>query len=329
MKHKITAITFLAVIFALSIGNIADEAALREPFRRVKTVFDTNVLQKLDSNGVFVSDGYIFKIDYPLNEASVLRLCEIINEMKNRHLDDTNKVFFAIAPDKNAFLENSNRLVLDYNRKKELIRTALNDDIAYVDIFGGLTLESYYRTDSHWRQEALFPVAALLADGMGFSPHRKPFTEENFNGFYGVYCRQSALNAKPDNLVWLVSETTQNAVVTSLEKPGQVFPAYDLSQLDGPDPYNIFMCGPAAVVTAQNPANTSGRRLILFRDSFASPLAPLLLDAYSEIILIDLRYILPSLLDEAVDFSGADVLFIYSSGLFNNSDSVRGPASRR
>jgi hypothetical protein len=323
MKHKITAITFFAVIFALSAANTLDGEVFREPFRRIKAVFDMNVLQKLDNNGVFIENGYMFKTDYPLNEASVLRLCEIINEMKNRHLDAQNKVYFAIAPDKNAFLEGSGRLVLDYSHKEELIRTALHNDIAYVDISGGLGLESYYRTDSHWRQEKLFPVVDILAAEMGFRPHHKPFTEENFNAFYGVYCRQSALRAAPDNLVWLVSETTRNAGVTSLEKPGQSFPVYDLSRLDGPDPYNIFLCGPAAVVTAQNPADTSGRRLILFRDSFASPLAPLLLDAYSEIILIDLRYLHPALLAEAVDFSGADVLFIYSSGLFNNSGSVR------
>jgi hypothetical protein len=83
------------------------------------------------------------------------------------------------------------------------------------------------------------------------------------------------------------------------------------------------MCGPAAVVTARNPANTSGRRLIIFRDSFASALSPLLLDAYSEIKKIDLRYIRPGLLGEAADFSGADILFIYSAGFFNNSSSVR------
>ena len=73
-----------------------------------------------------------------------------------------------------------------------------------------------------------------------------------------------------------------------------------------------------------SPTNGSGRKLVIFRDSFASSLAPLLLDAYSEITLVDLRYFHPAMLGQLVDFNGADVLFIYSSALFNNSDSVRG-----
>jgi len=182
----------------------------------------------------------------------------------------------------------------------------------------------YYRTDSHWRQEKLFPVADTLAAGMGFDLDHESYTGEGFDRFYGVYYGQSALNIKPDEMIWLVSDTTKNAVVNNMEKPGQRFPVYDLSQLDTVDPYSLFMCGPSAIVTARNPGNASGRKLILFRDSFASALSPLLLDAYSEITLIDLRYVQPDALGQMVDFTGQDVLFMYSAGLFNTSDSVRG-----
>jgi hypothetical protein len=247
--------------------------------------------------------------------------------MYGRLPDETNNVWYTLVPDKNSRLEASGRLILDYNRMESLIRETLHEDIAYIRIFDDLSLDSYYRTDSHWRQEKLFPVVYTLAAGMGFQPDHRPFAEERFEAFFGVYYGQSALNIAPDTMIWLVSETTENAIVENMEKPGVPFPVYDLSQLSATDPYSLFMCGPAAVVTAQNPANTSGRRLILFRDSFASALSPLLLDAYSTVTLIDLRYIHPDILGQVTDFTGADVLFIYSAGLFNNSDSVRGPSS--
>ena len=363
MKHKIIGISFLAVLFAvfflnitkapdeysvserrrlaqfpkLTVGTIqngsfmtdfddfaVDQTAFREPFRRLKAFFDLNVLRKLDNNDIFVIGGVVFKTEYPLNEKSVLRLCGIINAVHNRYLDETNNVLYTIVPDKNAYLENSGYLVLDYEKMQSLIRQSINEEIASFSIFDALSMESYFRTDSHWRQEKLFPAAGALADAMDFELNHKPFREERFDAFYGVLYGQSALNIKPDDMVWLISETTENAIVTSIEKPGQQLPVYDLSQLEAVDPYSIYMCGPAAIVTAGNPDNDSGRRLIMFRDSFASALSPLLLDAYSEITMIDLRYVNPDMLDQFVDFAGADVLFIYSAGLFNTSDSVRG-----
>jgi hypothetical protein len=154
---------------------------------------------------------------------------------------------------------------------------------------------------------------------MGFAASSVPFIKNSFHEFYGVYYGQAALNIRPDTISWLVNETTENAVVTSIEKPGETLPVYDLSQLYGVDPYSLFMEGPAAVVTARNPNNSSGRGLILFRDSFASALSPLLLEAYSSVTMIDLRYIRPDLVGNFIDFTNQDVLFIYSASLFNNS----------
>jgi hypothetical protein len=367
MRHRITVLTFLAALYTLLFINLikepdgfsrserrrlaqfpeltietvrdgsfmdgfddytADQAAFREPFRRVKAFFDLRVLRKLDNNGIFVRDGYVFKTDYPLNERSVLRLCGIINTVYSLCLDESNNVWFAFVPDKNAHLRNWGHLVLDYRRMESIIRENLRDEIKHINLFDDLSPDSYYRTDSHWRQEKLFPVADTMAEEMGFSLDHKPFTKESFDRFYGVYYGQSALNIEPDTLVWLVSETTRRVIVNNIERPGLRLPVYDLSQLEAADPYSLFMCGPSAIVTAKNPDNTSRKRLIMFRDSFASALSPLLLDAYSEITLIDLRYISPRMLGQLVDFSDSDVLFIYSAGLFNTGDSVRGASQQ-
>ena len=61
------------------------------------------------------------------------------------------------------------------------------------------------------------------------------------------------------------------------------------------------------------------KELIVFRDSFASSLTPLLLEQYSNITLIDLRYISASKLNDVVDFKKGDVLFLYSTMIINQS----------
>jgi hypothetical protein len=307
-----------------------DQIAFRNEWRELKAMFDLSVFRKSDNNAIFVDGDMVFKTEYPLNEGSVRRLCGIINYCDESFLSGLN-VYYAIVPDKNYYLENTGHLIMDYDALAGLVRGQLRDNIQYIDLFGALSLDCYYLTDSHWKQDKLAGVVAALSEGLGADiPFAlSDYTAESYSPFYGVYYGQAALNVKPDEIVYLVSDVTENAVVTSLEKPGGQFEVYDEAALGGMDSYNLFMLGPAAVVTAVNPANTTGRGLVIFRDSYASSLSPLLLAGYSSVTLIDLRYIRPDLLGNAdivggyVDFTGKDVLFMYSATVFNTSDSVK------
>ena len=75
----------------------------------------------------------------------------------------------------------------------------------------------------------------------------------------------------------------------------------------------------------KSPLAGTQKRLIIFRDSFTSSLAPLLLEAYQEIILVDTRYISSTLLGEYVDFEKPDtqILFLYNTLLLNNSSMLK------
>ena len=81
----------------------------------------------------------------------------------------------------------------------------------------------------------------------------------------------------------------------------------------------MFLSGNQSVITIKNPLNDSGKRLVVFRDSFGSSIAPLWIEMYSEIVLVDLRYISSDKLGEYVEFEEADVLFLYSAMMLNNS----------
>jgi hypothetical protein len=76
-------------------------------------------------------------------------------------------------------------------------------------------------------------------------------------------------------------------------------------------------------VTVENPNGNTGKELIIFRDSFASSLAPLLMEGYDKITLIDLRYLASINVGRFVEFTDQDVLFLYSSNLVNNGKQVK------
>jgi len=58
---------------------------------------------------------------------------------------------------------------------------------------------------------------------------------------------------------------------------------------------------------------------VLFRDSFGSSIAPLFLENYSKITLVDLRYISKDVLENYIEFDKQDVLFLYSTLVLNQN----------
>ena len=85
----------------------------------------------------------------------------------------------------------------------------------------------------------------------------------------------------------------------------------------------MFLSGPVSLLRLENPQNTSGRRLILFRDSFGSSIAPLLVSDYAKVTLVDLRYIQSDYLGQFLTFSGQDVLFLCSTLVLNSSAAIK------
>lgn len=140
--------------------------------------------------------------------------------------------------------------------------------------------------------------------------------------FYGVYCGQSALPLEPEPLRYLTNDTLRGCTVYDYET-GSELPVYDLQQLAGEDAYAAFLSGSKALLTITNPAAKTDRELVVFRDSFASSLTPLLAGAYAKITLVDIRYLQPERLGTWLTFDTQDVLFLYSAPVLNSSETIR------
>ena len=97
---------------------------------------------------------------------------------------------------------------------------------------------------------------------------------------------------------------------------------YDMKKANGKDPYEMYLSGPVSLITIENQDTTSDKELIIFRDSFASSITPLLIEAYSKITLVDIRYLRSDFLDKFIDFNHQDILFLYSSLVLNNSETL-------
>ena len=147
------------------------------------------------------------------------------------------------------------------------------------------------------------------------------YTENVLNiPFEGVYVGQSALPLKPDTIVYLTNNVLDNCTVTNFETGKVTNSVYDFEKAEKGDAYDLFLSGANPLVTIENPNATTERELFIFRDSFGSSIAPLFVEAYEKVTVIDTRYVDPSFLGKLVDFTeGSDVLFLYSTGMLNSS----------
>lgn len=293
-----------------------DQFPFRDRFRQVKALFSYDILHKGDNNGIYLVDGVAAKLEYPLNERSVQGAIEKFTKIREQYLMDSEKIVFSIVPDKGYYLAGANGYpAMDYGA---LFDTFWNLEWAeYADITDCLTADSYYRTDTHWRQETLLPVAQKLGEALGVNLPEEYHLKFLERPFYGVYYGQAALPMEPERIGILTSDILEQCRVTNAEND-RVTKVYDLDKLESRDLYDVFLSGAVSVLDVENPAG-EGRELLIFRDSFGSSLVPLLIPGYSRVTLIDTRYVPTAYLDRFVDFHGQDVLFLYSPLVLNNS----------
>lgn len=301
-----------------------DQFPARDSFRGIKTMTELGLFCKKDSDGYYLAEGHVSKLEYPMNRTMLDYGADRFRDIYERYLKESGgTVYLSVIPDKNYVLaEENGYLSLDY---EELI-AYLREQTAYmeyIDITGLLSADDYYKTDTHWRQERLLETAKTLAAAMGVTLNWEYETVTLDTPFYGVYYGQTALPLLPDSLRYLTNEKLEQCTLTSYDTGVPVEkPVYDLEKANGRDPYELFLSGSDALQVLENPNAQTDRELIVFRDSFGSSLIPLLAEGYRTITLIDIRYIDSSILDRYVDFHGQDTLFLYSTLLLNNSLSL-------
>ena len=291
----------------------------RETFRKLKTSVELDVFKKQDVNKIYKYNDFLVEQIYPLDEKSATNLTNKINYIKESYLNETNKIYYSIIPDKNYYTDNSH-LKLDYDKMQQIMENNLNG-LQYIDIFQDLSLDSYYYTDSHWKQEKLQNVAKTIAENMNFSITQN-YNEQKVATFKGVYAGQLPINTKEDEIKILVNNVIADANAYNYETKEQGG-IYNFKKLTGYDKYDIYLSGATPLIEISNANNKTNKTLVIFRDSYASSLAPLLTEGYSKITLVDTRYISPKILNEYVDFENADILFLYSTLVINNSMALK------
>ena len=240
------------------------------------------------------------------------------------------KVYFALIPDKSDLYSSLLPKNVPNDSEKEVIDYCYGQSNATnVDMYSALSAHKdeyiFYRTDHHWTSVGAYYGLSALAESMGLPcPALDSYTDRHVvsEKFYGTTWSSSGFSwVDPDTMETFVN-APEGLKVTSYPQGSPVEgKLYDFSFLEKKDKYSMFMGGncPMHVIEAGNEDKPS---LLILRDSYMDSLIPFLLDDFSEIHVLDLRYYRASLKAyiEQNDFD--NVLVCYSVSNFCSDSNI-------
>lgn len=293
---------------------MSDHFPFRDQLISLNSFTERTILRNSSANDVYVQDGYLIEKNYPLDSKSIDNFVQKLSYINENYLTNS-RVFYTVIPDKSYFLKDG--LKMDF---EELQKRIARLTITYINAFDCFGLEDYYRTDIHIKEPAYLEFVDKLTHAMNIDNEQVRYEEKKYDEFYGATYSKVPF-VKPDALVYLTNDLTDTMTAWHLEYGYR--PIYDEKKLVGMDSYDVFLSGASSLVEMANSNAFTDRELIIFRDSFASSLAPLLLPYYEKITLVDLRYISFDNALERLNFDETDVLFMYSTLLVNNSELLK------
>ena len=304
-----------------------DQFTLRDEWITLKAASEL-ALGKRQNNGMFLCDGGTIIEPYEAPEDGKL---EANMEALNKLVANTDAdVYFALIPGKSDIWAH----MLPQNAPRDSEKAAIDycyslSDAVNVDIYGKLEEHSseyiYYRTDHHWTTLGAYYGFSALAESMGLDcpdiseySGRETVSEE----FYGTSWSSSGFSwVEPDSMEIFVTEP-EGLEITNYPQGSPVEgQLYDWSRLEVKDKYSFFYGGNTPLLEIETGVEGAPSLLIL-RDSYMDSLSPFLLEGYSRIHILDLRYYRASLSDYIAQNGFDDVLVCYSIDNFSTDSNI-------
>lgn len=187
---------------------------------------------------------------------------------------------------------------------------------------------AYYATDHHWSMQGVYAAYQAYCKALGIAPLAlEDFELTRYEGFFGTtYSRSGYPFAAADTLE--CAQPKADVHLTILDDGAQydhlIFPEHAATY----DGYAVYMGGNHGLLEITN-RNAPQGTLLVFKDSFANSLLPLLSAHYSRIVAMDARYYAGNFSDAMAAAGKVDqVLYVYSLDSLLNDTMVARKISR-
>lgn len=267
------------------------------------------------SSGILIYNNKGFELFYGSDD-----MASTYAEMLNGFADQLTgmKVYSMVIPNHSEF--GVPERVRDYygevsqRENSQTVYDALSDKITAVDIYDTLNLHNdediYFDTDTHWSPLGAFYAYEKFCDVAGVTPTTlESFTKtsSDFTGYLAYATGESVLYNNPDTLD--LYDPTYN-YTCEISYDGQYFEETDsLNSHDESLGYAMYLHGDMGCVRITNHDLSTGRKLLVVKDSYGNAMGPFLGASFDEVHVADFRYFEGDLPTYCTEHGITDVLF--------------------
>lgn len=311
---------------------VSDHFAMRTNWMTAKTTIE-QTLGKYEFDGVYlIGDRLVEKLEAP-DETVISKSIDGIN---NFAAVTGKPCFVMIVPTSGEiYREQLPKYAPQFNQKEFIddVYYRLNSSIATLDAYSPLysTRDEYifYRTDHHWTSLGAYYAYASTIIKMGYNPVTidKFDIEHANNSFLGTLYSQSLITSvTPDTIDFFTNRTGPQLVSYTVpdENGEKVYDTlYMRDYLNVKDKYSSFTGSNKAYNIIKTDIQ-DGEKILVIKDSYANCYMQFLTQHFSEITMVDLRYITPGALPYVVDIDSFDkVLFLYNASSFATDENLK------
>lgn len=201
----------------------------------------------------------------------------------------------------------------------------LSDSVTAVDVYDILNLHNneniYFGTDTHWAPLGAYYAYTEFCEAAGAEPAAlESFdkTSYDFTGYLAYATGEEVLYENPDTLD--IYDPTFDYTCEMSYDGLSFYETDSMNTHDESAGYSMYLSGDMGCVRVTNNTLSTGRRLLIVKDSYGNAMAPFLTASFDEVHVVDFRYFEDNLPDYCESQGITDVLFFNNEMSANTSD---------
>lgn len=282
-------------------------------------------------NGIYITDtGLIEKTPEPEYD-KMDKSIDAINKLSDSV--DT-PVYVMLAPTSAGVYTDAvpkNAPQLDQHDVIDYVYGNLNSGVSTIDVYDILNASKsdyiYYRTDHHWTSLGAYYAYSSAISKLGFSPVplSKYDIEHASTEFQGTYYSKTLYSKTQPDIIDIYSckdgSSVLSCTVSNAVEENTYDSIYFRDYLDVKDKYSVYLGMNQPCIKIQTNLQ-SDKKILIFKDSYANSFVPFLTQHFSEITVMDMRYV-----NDFRDYADPDdythILFLYNSTTFSSDDNIK------
>lgn len=283
-------------------------------------------------NGIYITDGMLIEKLHKPDYEEVKKSVQAINVFAEHYKTD---VYAMIAPTSaGIYKDKLPEFAPQLDQREFIVETCMDfsENVNAINIFNTMICEKdhyiYYRNDHHWTSYGAYCAYRTAIEKLGQTPVpiEEFYIDCSSGNFRGTFYSKCLYDKTAADIIDIFSCKKGVKVTDVICNDGVSETHYDSiyfrDYLDKKDKYCVFLGENRAYTNIKTNAG-SGRKILVIKDSYANSFIPFLTQHYSEIAVIDLRYVKTSISDFVNPNEYDQTLFLYNASTFAEDKNIK------